>query len=274
MKIGCLLLLPFCTLLWAALPLDSNAHTDLDKIFQVIKVKGTITNISNGQSLATNSRFSAEDTLQFSTDGDRLAVIDERKQSYIARPAESDLGYQLEPIRAKFNTRPGKILTYIEFKEYLENRDFLVLGEKAELKIEAENFPIDDDHFFFIRYRLEGEAQPINKKLPSEGQKAIINKKKLFQVDGQAIPPEKTSQFQLYYHNSQEKKSLKISEMRLIFPDETSLRQEIEVIRSSYGTSKTNRPKLRKAIENYLLEVYGLPEPENLERWLKRHYDL
>lgn len=274
MKMGCLLLLPFCTLLWAALPLDSNAHTDSDKVFQVIKVKGTITNISNGQSLATNSRFSAEDTLQFSTDGDRLAVIDERRQSYIARPAESDLGYQLEPIRAKFNTRPGKILTYIEFKEYLENRDFLVLGEKAELKIEAENFPIDDDHFFFIRYRLEGEAQPINKKLPSEGQKAIINKKKLFQVDGQAIPPEKTSQFQLYYHNSQEKKSLKISEMRLIFPDETSLRQEIEVIRSSYGTSKTNRPKLRKAIENYLLEVYGLPEPENLERWLKRHYDL
>ncbi|MEZ5045246.1 MAG: hypothetical protein R2828_35455 [Saprospiraceae bacterium] len=239
--------------------------------YQVIKVKGHIVNKRTGEQLITKSQFSSEDELTFLSDEDRLALIDEHKRSFIARPKNNEKGYSLQPIRSKLGTRPGKILSYIEFVEYLNGRDFLILGGQATLEINATDLQPDETHFFYIRYRLEGEAEPVNKKLPFQGNRVILSKQDLFTVDAQSVSPAKASNFQLFFYDSEQKKSLKINDLRLVFPDEEGLTAEIEVIRSSFKASENQEGALKKAIENYLIEVYGVPEKGNLDRWLRKH---
>jgi hypothetical protein len=244
------------------------------KTYQVIKVRGQIQNLTQKYPLIVKQRFSPRDQLQFSSQTDRLAVIDEARITYIIKPHPDLKSYDIEPIRAKYNTRPGEILTYISFVKYLEGKDFLVLSDQVKLKIEAPDLPIDNEHFFFIRYKLEDETKPINKKLRSEENQIIISKAELFKVDDKAVSPESASDFELFYYNSAESKSLKINTLSLVFPDKTSLKEELEIIISSFGDIENQKETLRKAIENYLMEVYGVPEKENLDQWLKGEYGL
>lgn len=244
------------------------------KNYQVIKVKGNIYNVTQDSPLMTKQRFSSEDELKFSSLEDRIAVIDETKKTYIVQPKRDLKTYSLDPIRAKFNTRPGEILTYIAFVKYLEGRAFLILGDKVKLKIEAPDLHLDDQHFFYIRYKLEGENEAINKKLPFEENNIIISKSELFKVDGRSVPSEQASAFKLFYYNSEEVKSLKINDLFLVFPDEEQLKTEVGILQASYGNTEAEQQELKKAIENYLLQVYGVPEAENLKEWLKNEYDL
>ena len=245
-----------------------------DKTFQVIKVRGKVQNVTKNDLLIVKKHFSSEDKLRFSSQEDRLAVIDEALRTYIVKPHRNLSNYDLEPIRAKYNTRPGEILTYIAFVKYLEGKDFLILSDQVKLKIEAPDLQLDEKHFFYIRYKLQGQESPVNKKLSSEDNQIIISKSALFQVDGQTISPESASDFELFYYNSAESKSLKINNLSLVFPDKTILKEEVDVIIASFGDDLENREELRKAIENYLMEVYGVPEKENLDEWLGGEYGL
>lgn len=257
--------------LYLLLLLLSYASPTAASTYQVIKVKGHIVNKRTGEQLITKSQFSSEDALSFSSENDRLALIDEHKRSFIARPKNNEKGYILQPIRSKLGTRPGKILSYIEFVEYLSGRDFLILGGQTTLEINAPDLQPDDKHFFYIRYQLEGEADPINKRLPFQENHVVLSKKDLFTVDGQSVSPVKASQFQLFFYDSEQKKSLKINDLQLVFPDEQVLTAEIEVIRSRFHASENQQHALKKAIENYLIEVYGVPEKGNLDRWFRKH---
>lgn len=261
-KTGCIVI--FLVFGWIAL----QSFVPLAKTYQVIKVKGTVKNLTKGKSLVVKQRFSAQDKLKFSSQEDRLAVIDETKRTYIIKPNKDLISYQAQPIRAKFNTRPGEILTYISFVKYLEGRDFLILGDQVKLKIEAPDLKLDDQHFFYIRYALEGDSSAINKKLSSEGNQVIISKTELFTVDEQTVKPEQASEFELFYYNQAETKSLKINDLSLVFPDSSELRDEIDIILSSFENTTPKPQELKKTIENYLIEVYGVPEEENLRQWL------
>lgn len=240
--------------------------------FQVLMVKGAVTNRRNGQVLKQKSILNQKDPLQFSQPGNRLALIDERKQGFIARPRSDLRQYDLQPFRAKFDTRPGKILNYIAFVKYLEGRDFLVLGGKAGIEVGREEFPMDQDHFFYIQYNWTGDPEPVNKKLSHEDATLYFDRSEIYQIDNRPVDPSETQDFKLFYYDAVQQKSTLINSFAIVFPDEPEVRTAVQILIDHFGTA--DRTALLNAIENFLIEEYGVPEKQNLAEWLRQNFGL
>lgn len=268
-----LLLLFFCqalTIVAASKRMAPFLSSEVQQ-FQVVKVKGNVTNLTTGKSLLAKSHFSSEDQLAFSSPADRLALIDAAKRTYIARPNADQRTYVLNPIRNKFDTRPGEILSYMQFVKYLDNRDFVILGDQTSIRIVAPELKPTPDRFYFIRYQLKEETVPINKKLKTVGEQIIISKSALFKIEGKAVAMDLAYGFELFYYDAGKEESLKINDIHLIFPDEKSLLTELSLLQAAFGD--TSPEKLKQILHNYLLEVYGVPEEENWQAWLLKHFD-
>ena len=240
--------------------------------FQVIMLKGTVTNRRTGLALKPKTIIRRDDPLQFSSAGNRLALIDERKNTFIGRPKSNLTQYDLQPIQAKFNTRPGKILNYIAFVKYLEGRDFLVLGGKAGIEVGPEEFPMNQDHFFYIQYAWTGDPKPVNKRLSYDGTVLFFDRTEIFRVDDRPIDPSQTSHFKLFYYDDVEKTSTLINTFTIVFPDETEVQAAVQVLIDHFGTA--DRTALVNAIESFLFEEYGVPEKQNLTEWLQKNFGL
>lgn len=240
--------------------------------FEVLMTKGAIMNGRTGRKLQAKSILDQKDPLRFSGADNRLALIDERKNLFIARPRSNLTQYDLQPTREKLSTRPGKILNYIGFVKYLEGRDFLVLGGRAGIEVGAEEFPMDQNHFFYLRYRWTGDANPINKKLSHEGTTLFFDRDEIYRVDDRPIDPARTSNFELYYYDAVDNTSTLINALTLVFPDETEVRDAVQVLIDHFGTF--DREGLYNAIESFLFTEYGVPEKQNLAGWLLRNFGL
>lgn len=234
-------------------------------VYTVFQLKGHVKNLSEEEELKPLSKFTSKDNLLFNSKDARLAIIDQKHKSYIANPAEGFPGYTLRPIKAKWNTRPGKILNYQDFVKYLEGKELLILGQTLKLEVGENEFPMDEKHFFYIRYKYEGDT--INKKLEYIGNQLIVDKKELYKIEESTINAENIKDYSLYYYNAVQETSLKINDFKLIFPDEELLIQEIKNLKMILSTAK---PELiREAIEDYLFDIYGVPEKNNLNDWLE-----
>lgn len=254
--------------------LQASAQVFIDSTLnRVIRIEGRVTNQNKGMALERGAAFLPGDQLRFATPDSRIFFISPEKELLMALPNEGLSGYTVEPVRSKYNTRPGKILTYIAFVKFLEGRKWLVLGGSVQLEVGREEFPLDDNHFFFIRYNLEGEANAVNKKLSHQGQLVLFSKQEIYQVDGKPVMVEKTRGHELLYYNALKPKSTTINTIRLVFPDEEVIRQEVEGLIRYLGEGFPDEDKV-PVIENFLFEAYGTPEKENLKEWLKLHFKL
>lgn len=236
--------------------------------YKVIKVIGTITIKSRGTDLQTGTVFTDKDNLLFRTDEASAAVINSQKGRLILTSKNHDLS------RANSNYLPamysmatrGTLISRTDLQNHFSGK-YAIL-EKLSLVMNKENFPMNKDHFFFLRYAYKGED--INKKLDFSGDTLIIDKKKLYTVDGNPIPNPDNTQISLYYRNGSE--SLLINKFELIFPDNEKLKKEISVILDVYK-GKTAKEKLGE-INSYINEFYGKVNSSNLTSWAEKNFNL
>lgn len=242
--------------------------------YQVISVKGRVVNQTSGKALLRRDIFRRTDSLTFESDADRLALIDHRQRSFIANPdKKAPSGYRLEPLQARANTRPGKILNYLAFRQFLEGRRLLAIGDTMTLEISDEAFAMNNDSFFYMQYQWTGDQNPVNKRLAFSGPLLIFDKNTLFSVDGQPIDPAETSAYTLYYYNSLAGTSTLINTFNLVFCDESTLRAEIDVIIGNFAPDVPEEQSRNAAIQ-YIENEYGEPVRSDLDLWLRRHWGL
>ncbi|MCO6489073.1 MAG: hypothetical protein J5I98_11675 [Phaeodactylibacter sp.] len=249
-------------------PWTGSLLTDTLSTYTVIKAKGKIRNTSTKEWLKPLSQFSGKDTLSFDTKDARLALIGQDKKTYIAGPRSDLASYILKPVTSRFGTRPGKILNYISFQRYLAGQELLILGGRLAIEVGGEEFPMDEQHFFYIRYSWRGET--INKRLRHSGDKLIIDKEELYKVDEKPITQSEVAGYVLYYYDAGEQTSLKINEFTPVFPDERALKEELRAIISAFSPPATE--KIKSAVEDYLFDQYGVPEKANLNEWLEANF--
>ncbi len=242
--------------------------------YQAISVKGRVVNQTSGKDLLRRDIFRKTDSLIFESEAGRLALIDHRKQSFIAKPDKNaPSGYRLEPLQARVSTRPGKILNYLAFRQFLEGRRLLAIGDTLTLEITDETFAMNNDSFFYMQYRWSREPEPVNKRLGSSGKLLFFDKKNLFNVDGHPIDPTETSAYTLYYYNSLAGTSTLINTFNLVFCDESTLRAEIDVIIGNFAPDVPKEQSRNAAIQ-YIENEYGEPVRSDLDLWLRRHWGL
>lgn len=251
-------------------PVPASGTADLGKDYEVISVQGKVRNIRNQESLQPGSRIRPDDVLLFGSQSDDLVLINAEKRLFSASPGSDLRSYQLESLRGATQGRPGKILTYLEFQQFLKGKKWLVLGGKVELEIGGSEFPMDDHRFFYIEYNYQGESIP--KQLPQRGNILIIDKTELYKVDGNPISASRTSDARLFYYDDAKESSLLINPIQLVFPNETQLKAEVGVIVNRFGGRSARRDDLLAAVTQYLTDRYGSPEKENLSGWLRKNF--
>jgi hypothetical protein len=140
--------------------------------------------------------------------------------------------------------------------------------DKISFVIGRKNFPMDQNHYFFLRYKFKGED--INKKMKYSGDTLFIEKSSLYTVDSNPIEGPDTPAVRLFYNDGT--KSSLISEFNLIFPDTELLKNEVKVIID--GLSGKTAAEIRNEVLAYVSEMYGKTDKENLSGWLKKEFGI
>lgn len=236
--------------------------------YRVIKVFGTIILKERGVSLATGTTFSDDDDLVFKTTDATASVMSGQRGRLILTSSSglSSAKSNFLPAMYNISTRAGALVSMIDLQNHFSGK--YVVIDKTLLPVSPTGFPMDNQHFFFLRYVYKGIQ--INKKLDFTGDSLIIDKKTLYTVDGNPIPSPDQTRIKLYYRKGNE--SILINEFDLIFPDTDQLKKEVQVILDGVK-NKPAQAKLSE-ITSYINEEYGKPDEGNLKSWLKETFNL
>ena len=232
--------------------------------YKVIKVDGRIIYQKKNTDMKKGDIFLSGTPLRFHTPQSRAAVISALKGRYVLSAAEKGQTNIL-PAANNISSRAGALLNLVDLKNHFTGK-YLVIG-KMELELGEEAFPMNEQSFFYLAYYHNEEK--IRKKLSHNGNNLILDKDEIFKIDGSAIPVEE-KEMTLFYHK--EGQSSKIGTFTPVFPDESDLKEEVDIIIAEYS-DKDAATKI-KEISAYLGEFYGKPQKDNLEGWLKIQYDL
>lgn len=238
--------------------------TAADKLadeYKVIKVTGKILYKNSGKEMSTGDIFKSSEPLKFNSENSRAAIISKLKGRFVLVPPSKSQKTNLVPAVNNISSRSGAIVNELDLKNHFSG-NYLIL-DRLELPVSESTFPQDKTHFFFLSYEYKGEK--IAKKLPSDGNKLILDKEEIFSIDGKPIAPFNTEMV-LFYRDATSKENLMISKFNPVFPDNESLKKEVDVILEEYS-DKTEEKKFNE-VKGYLTEFYGKPYDENLREWM------
>lgn len=237
--------------------------------FKVIRVNGTILLREKGVSLETGTVFSVKDDLIFRSEDATAAVINPQKGRLIITSRNHDLSNARSnflPAMYSIASRGAWLSNIIDLQNHFSDK-YVVL-DYQDIVLDVSNFPMDDNHFFFLRYAYKGED--INKKLPHSGDTLKICRESLFTVDGNPIPSPDNTLISLFYRNESE--SVLINRFDLIFPDTEQLRKEVQVILDELKDKQADE-KIAE-VNAYINEFYGKVYRLNLLTWLEFNFGL
>jgi len=238
-----------------------------DKDYKVIKVNGSIVVKKTGQPLSQGDIFKENTSLQFKTPDAKATVINSAKGRFVLSQSGSG-GSNLIPAINNISSRGGAILTVIDLQNLFT--DNVCVIDKMKLKIASPDFQMNANRFFYISYKYKGED--INKPLDYSDDSLILDKNKLYKVDGNPITAPDSPQVTLYYRNAEKKTFQSIAVFNLVFPEEKTLKEEVKIILTEFE-SKDSKQKTEEVL-SYLNEFYGKPDRENVVEWLAKEFGL
>lgn len=244
----------------------SKVNTPADT-YKVIKVNGQIIYVKSGSSMKMGDVFAPSTSLKFKTNESRAAVISKIKGRFILTQGASGARSNLLPAMNNISSRAGALLNIIDLKNHFQGK-YVILGEML-LTIGKDAFPMDDKHFFFLRFDYNGEV--INKRLPIKDGKLVLNRDEIYKIDGKAIEGD-VKEMTLYYRDNEKKANNKINSFNPVFPDISLLKDELNIIISEY--SEKDADKKKSEITSYINEFYGKPDKDNLAEFLKKEFSL
>ena len=230
--------------------------------YKVIKVNGKIVFIKTKSSMKQGDVYVDGTPINFASDQSRAAIINKLKGRCVLTPAKKGQAKVL-PATNNIASRSGALINKIDLQNHFSG-NYLVIG-KMELEISEKSFPQDEKHFFYLAYEYNKEL--IRKKLPSNGNKLILNKDEIFMIDNESVPAQKIEMALYYMDNGS---GAKLAEFTPVFPELTNLKSEVEIIMGEYA-DKANDVKV-KEITAYLNEFYGKPQKDNLKMWLASEF--
>jgi len=235
--------------------------------FKVIKVNGTIVLKAKGVSLETGTVFSEKEDLLFRSDDATAAVINSQKGRLILTSKNHNLSSSRPnsmPSMYNMTTRGVSLFDELDLETYFSGKH--VVLENEAVKVDETIYPMNEDHFFFLRYNYRGEE--INKKLDFSGDTLFIDKATLFTIDGAPIPSPDNTSIKLLYRSGAG--SVVISEFDLIFPEMGQLTKEIKIILSEM-VGKPSKEILDE-IYSYLTDFYGEVSRDCLSKWMEVNF--
>ncbi|SMD32525.1 hypothetical protein SAMN04488029_0870 [Reichenbachiella faecimaris] len=234
-------------------------------VFSVIHVKGEVKIKSTGIALMRGMKISEKETLVYGSVNDLVAAINPQKGKVILQPTadahskNSELAFVIKdiysPMLGNATTRGSSLLTTIGIVNFFK-AGFLVLDEN-EFEFNERDFPLSDSSFFFVRYSAEKFDEPINKKLPINEGRVLLNRDDFLRIDGNEIDASTLSNFELFYFA--DNMTNKLANMELYIIPMKEINEVIDVIK----TSGIDNPFMECL--QYMQIIYGNVDPSRLE---------
>jgi hypothetical protein len=245
-----------------------NTNSVVVDNYKVIKVDGKILYEKSGKNMITGDLFLSNEKLTFITQESRAAVISSAKGRFVLTPNAVDgAASNLLPAMSNVATRSGAINSSFDLKNHFQG-DYLIL-EEQKVTLNIESFPLSEKTFFYLQYDLKGET--IAKKLKHNNGVIILNTQDIYTIDNIKMPIPQQIKMSLYYKIEKGNKTTKISDFILIAPDNNNLKSEVSVLLGNLN-SKVKKAKIEE-VSSFLYEFYGKPQSENVENWLKNHFE-
>jgi hypothetical protein len=245
--------------------LGKTDKSDSKSSYKVIKINGRILFVKTKQDMQKGDEFKPGTPLDFIVSTSRAAVI---KQSVrFVLQANSKGKVKILPATSNVTSRSGALINLIDLKRHFTGRYLIFDDEKLQIGKDA--FPMDKTHFFYVKYDYKGES--IAKVLDYNDNYLLLNKEKIFMVDGEGIALEEKEML-LYYRDDENKMSYKISAFTPVFPDLIELKSEIDILLSS--SKELSVEHKMSEITSYLNDFYGKPQKENMATWLAKEFGI
>ncbi len=250
-----------------------NVSLVFSQNLRVIKVDGTILLKKNNTVITKGSVLSPDDEIIFKSPNARAAVIIPGKGRYVLQNEQTNSSFTkayLAPAMSNISSRSAALNNLTALKEYFDGK--YVIIDNIKIKVPKDKFPMDENSFFYIKYKYKGET--VNKKLKHIDDTLIINRKDLLTVDKKPIPNPYISNMELIYlkKDNDNIKNIFINEFSPVFPKPEELKEEVSIILESMK-EKSRQEKINEVF-SFINDFYGKPDKENLEKWLSKEFGL
>lgn len=231
-----------------------------------------------GQQIPVNVR------IQFPT-GSKLLVTSSKHGRLVIQPgpqlSASETGVTIEQYLGTthgLGSRGSDVFGVLRFAN-----DFTVIGNSMEVHVPTAQYPLSENQFFFLKFNVEGEPEPIYKRLHYTENSILLDHKSIFSVDGNPIVNESNvGPLVLYYmQDSSSQKFVQVSSVKgfhLNFVNDSLLRNQVGSLLELIEYEKLVGEEKSKAYRSLLLTLSGLlpsrPLQHNLQGWLEREFGI
>ncbi len=241
--------------------------------FKVITVNGEIVATKANVTLENGIEIYSDDNFDFRKPNSRAAMINaERGRVVLTEQNATDAFSKaaFAPAISSISSRAASATSMFDLKAMFSDK--LLIIESLDLKVTPDEFPMKDQNFFFIRYKLEEET--INKRLQFRSDTLIIDRKELFTIDGEYKENVDVKEMSIYYYRKNDGKteSILINSFEPVFVSVNHIKPEIDIIIQEFQ----GKPfvTILSEVFDYLNSFYGKVDRNYLESWLKKHYNI
>jgi hypothetical protein len=241
--------------------------------FKVITVNGEIIAVKAKVTLENGVEVNSDDNFEFRRPNSRAAMINSERGRIVLTEqnvADAFSRAAFAPAMSSVSARSGPVASLSDLQNVFSDKILII--DRVELQIGADYFPMDEQRFFFIRYKHKNEV--VNKRLNYKGDLLFIDMNEVLQVDGKPIKEDDASDFALYYHKRSDSspESVLISSFSPVFLRTNQVKPEIAVIVNEFRGA--DGEIILAEVYDYLSSFYGKVDKPNLERWLKKEFNL
>ncbi|MFW6218958.1 MAG: hypothetical protein ACOC2E_08595 [Bacteroidota bacterium] len=244
-----------------------------NEFYHIVRVDGEIINIATGQPLTTGDEIKPNDQLRFSSPyATAIALSNLRGKFTISMPENTDIfddnqllamaSSAVSPIgsRMQLSTRGIGGMAVKDFKNFLGEEDFYVIGNELSVKLDKNVYPMDENNFFVFVYQLNGEKK--SKKIGYSGQEIKIEKHKL--LEDMAIDSSTINSVQVYRYNKEKNKNVPVTTITMSFLDQSQLQREFTEVIDFLKTQELQRPEIMNYMQEYFRDIYGKTDNDKL----------
>ncbi|MCX6158859.1 MAG: hypothetical protein NTY74_12850 [Ignavibacteriae bacterium] len=240
--------------------------------YTVMKVKGTVYNSSKGKDVSAQDELCSSDKLVFKSSTSVVVVHSSSKGRFTLKSQAKDtksefaciMGDVLKQSGSGNLSSRGVTSLQDEFKE-----NYFVIGA-LRIKVEDKNYPMNDNTFFYLRYKYNGED--VNKKLEYSADTLIFSKDKIYKVNENVVKEDDVEQVTLFFYDKINKTSAQISSFKLSFLEENEIKSEIQKIVEIASSLNKTKEETHKDALSYISDTYGNFNVEAFEQFYKNNF--
>lgn len=250
------------------------------ELYHVMNVKGLIKVKSSNEELKPGLKISENEKVIFESANAAALIMSPSQGRFVLKPQEdvaldSYTEFVVSEViglsTRRTSSRAGLVNSGIELQKKFEDQPILIIGDEMKIFINSNAYEMNDRNFFYIDYTYKGEV--IHKKLDFNNDTLIFNKENIFTVEGiDSINIEETSNFILFYYDTQQEKSTLGYKFEPIFVTNEDLKIEVDILLSILEEKKLSNKKIIEEVEVYVSEAYCTPEKSDLFSWLIDNY--